>query len=809
MWPLRGYGALFVPLAVVLCCAVGQTEAQERALTSADYARAEQLLSWNAKKLVRNLDVEPHWIEQSERCWFKNETAEGKEFLVLDAEKGTTEPAFDHARLASALSKAAGITATEKAYSAKKLPFEAFTFTSGGAAIEFNVEKDKWACELRGYTCAKSKPETAASGAEVVSPDKKWAISVKQHNLFLRPMGTKREFPLTTDGKQYDEYAVLPDSNTSAVSSRILLGKDKPIAVVWSPDSKKVVTYKLDQTKVREAYLVQSVAPGEIGAPRPVLYSYRYPFPGDKNVALLKYVIFDVTSKAKTAVNLPAQETNGFTAFDFHAVWWEKDGKSIYFLTQDRPNRTLKLNMADAVTGTVRTLVEEHGTTQVEPTPEFGSAPIVKVLDGGAKVVWFSERDGWGHLYLYDGKTGKLKNQITKGDWLVRGIERVDEEGGWIYFSAAGREKGEDPYLRHLYRVRLDGTGLELLTKESGDHSVRFSASGKYFFDAYSRVDAPPVFVLRAADGRVLREVAKADVTELLARGYTMPEAFEAKAADGVTDVYGLLYKPAHFDATKEYPVLDSIYPGPQHGRVAKTFEEGCVDVYGQAPAMAQLGFVVITVDGRGTPLRSKAFHDDSYGKLGDAGGLEDHVAAIKSLAELGYLDLTRVGMYGHSGGGYATVRAMLRYPDFYKVGVSSSGEHDMRGYLAGWGEKYEGPLDGESYVEASNPALVLSARLKGKLLIAWGDMDDNVPPALELQLVHSLIATNQDFDTLVLPNRNHSLYHDPYFMRRLWDYLVRNLMGAEPPAGYEIKSADPAYQTLDGKKEETKKAEK
>jgi len=566
-----------------------------------------------------------------------------------------------------------------------------------------------------------------------------------------------------------------------------------------------VITYKLDQTKVREAYLVQSVASGEIGAPRPVLYAYRYPFPGDKNVAVLKYVIFDVASKAKIAVNAPAQEINGFTAFDFHSVWWGKDGKSVYFLAKNRSNRTLTLSAADAATGAVRTLVEEHGATQVEPTPEFGTPPLVKVMDGGAAVVWFSERDGWGHLYLYDGKTGKLRNQITRGDWLVRGIERVDEENRWIYFSAAGREKSEDPYLRHLYRVHLDGSGLQLLTKESGDHSVTFSSSGKYFFDAYSKADLPPVFVVRAADGRVVREVAKADISELVAKGYTMPEPFEAKATDGTTDVYGLIYKPAHFDATKKYPVLDSIYPGPQHGRVPKTFEEACVDVYGQAPAMAQLGFVVITVDGRGTPLRSKAFHDYSYGKLGDAGGLEDHVAAIKGLEQLGYLDLTRVGMYGHSGGGYATVRAMLTYADFFKVGVSSSGEHDMRGYLAEWGEKYEGPLESENYVEASNPALALKARLKGKLLIAWGDMDDNVPPALELQLVHSLIKTNQDFDTLVLPNRNHSLYHDPYFMRRLWDYLVKNLLGAEPPAGYEIKSGDPAYKTLDGK-EKTKK---
>jgi len=791
-------------LVTMTLCAGGLAGAREQALTREDYARAEQFLSWNAVKLARNLDVTPNWIEKSERFWFKNETADGKEFLVVDAEKGTSEPAFDHARLAAALSEGAG-----KAYAANKLPFETLAFVRGGTAIEFDVEKDHWSCELKGYTCKKSAA-AKPSGGEVVSPDKKWAVFVKEHNLFLRSMATKQESALTTDGKKDDEYAVQPESNTSAISSRILLGKNQPIEAIWSPDSKKVITYRLDQTKVREAYLIQSVAPGEIGAARPVLYSYHYPFPGDKNVPLLKYVIFDLTSKSpEIAVNEPALELNAFTPMDFHWVWWGRDGKSVYLLQKDRPNRTLKLNVADA-SGAVRTIVEEHGATQIEPTPEFGDAPLVRVLGDGAEVIWFSERDGWGHLYLYDAKTGKLKNQITSGAWLVRGIEHVDEAKRWVYFSAAGREKGEDPYLRHLYRVRLDGSGLELLTPESGDHNVTFSASGKYFFDAYSRADVAPVFVVRSANGNVVREVAKADIGELMAKGWTTPEPFQAKAADGVTDIYGVIYKPANFDAAKKYPVLDSIYPGPQSGRVPKTLfgkgRSGCFDAYGQAPALAQLGFVVITVDGRGTPLRSKAFHDYSYGKLGDAGGLEDHVAAIKQLAEkYPYMDLTRVGMYGHSGGGYGTVRAMLTYPDFYKVGVASSGEHDMRGYLAEWGEKYEGPLEGENYVEASNPALALTAKLKGKLLIAWGDMDDNVPPSLELQLVHSLIKTNQDFDTLVLPNRNHSLLNDPYFIRRLWDYLVRNLMGKEPPQGYEIKNGSPTYRTLDALEKDTK----
>ncbi|MGB7284705.1 MAG: DPP IV N-terminal domain-containing protein [Candidatus Acidiferrum sp.] len=694
---------------LVLLSASASAGAQEEQLTTEDYARAEQFLSWNTVKLTRNLDVAPNWIEKSDRFWFRNETAEGKEFLLVDPERDVREPAFDHARLAAALSEA-----NSKSYSADKLPFDTFEFAENGRAIQFEAEKFRWSCGLKFYRCQKT--DAATSPAEILSPDKHWLAFVKEHNLYVRSLATKEEFQLTKDGKPYDDYAVQPDSNTQAITERITMGAARPIEAIWSPDSKKLITYKLDQTKVRESYLIQSVPPGPIGAERPVLYSYRYPFPGDKNVAMLKYVVFDIQKKSETELEAPAETVNAFTPLDFRWVWWNKEGSEIYFIETDRWSKTLKLNVAQASTGSTRMILEEHGATEIEPNALFGDAPIVKVLGNGAEILWFSERDGWGHLYLYDGKTGKLKKQITGGPWLVRGIEYVDEANRWVYFSASGREKGEDPYLRHLYRTRLDGSGLELLTPENADHSISFSPSGRYFTDLYSRVDLAPVSVVRSAEGKVVREVAKADISA----------------------------------------------------------------------------------------LRSKAFHNYAYGKLGDAGGLEDHVAAIKQLAErYPYLDLTRLGIYGHSGGGFATVRAMLMYPDFYKVGVASSGEQDMRGYLAGWGEKYQGPLESGDYVEASNPALALTANLEGKLLIAWGDMDDNVPPSLEIQLIHSLIKANRDFDTLVLPNRNHSLSNDPYFIRRRWDYLVKNLMGKEPPRGYEIKTSSPTYRTLDAPEKE------
>jgi dipeptidyl-peptidase 4 len=774
---------------------------QEARVSAEDYARAEAVLPWNAVKLAFHLDADAHWVEGGERFWYRSEDAGGKRFVLVDAGKNTAGAAFDQERLAAGLSSAAG-----KAFEANKLPFDAFTFVKGGRAIEFEVEKVGWSCDLEGYRCARSG-KAAAKAGEVLSSDGKWAAFVRGHDLYVRSMGTKAEVRLTADGAEYFDYAAAPESDTSAITDRILEKDGRRINVLWSPDSKRILTYKLDQRKVRQAYLVQSVAPGAVGTGRPVMYSYRYPFPGDKEVATAKLMVFDVAAKTRVVVDVPAVPVTLMTPLEFKWVWWGKEGKEIYLIQKDRWWKRLSFSEIDAGTGHARNILEERGATHLDPTPGFGGEPLVRVLGGGAEVVWFSERDGWGHLYLYDGKSGKLKNQITSGAWLVRGIEFVDEKNRWIYFTAGGREEERDPYLRHLYRAKLDGSAAELLTPEDADHTVSFSASGAYFTDTYSRVDVAPVSVLRAADGKVVRELERADLAGLLARGWRFPEPFHAKAADGVTELYGAIFRPSNFDASKKYPVLDSIYPGPQHGRVPKTISEpmgkipdSCLDINGTAQSFAELGFIVVTVDGRGTPNRSKAFHDFAYGKLGDAGGLEDHVAVIKELGgRYPYMDLERVGIYGHSGGGFASVRAMLAYPDFYKVAVASAGEHDMRGYIAEWGEKYQGPLESADYDEASNPALALKAELKGKLLLAWGDMDDNVPPALELQLISSLIKRNEDFDVLVLPNQNHiSSMLDPYFIRRRWDYFVRNLLGVEPPRGYEIKTRSPMYRPLD-----------
>jgi dipeptidyl aminopeptidase/acylaminoacyl peptidase len=764
-------------------------------VTAKDYARAEQFLSWNASKLILNAGVTPQWVDKSPRFYYQRDVAGGgKRFILVDAAGAASGPAFDDSRLAEALSRASG-----KQYSAAKLPFDRFDFVENGKAIEFSVEKVRWSCNLTSYVCKRLGEENPT---EAVSPDKRWAAFVKDHNLYVKRRADGQTIQLTTDGQQDYDYGSQPGSNTCFVSARVLGAKSTypqtaatlAPEVVWSPDSKRLVSYKLDQRQVKEMYLVQSVPPR--GGVRPVLYTYRSAMPGDKDVAMLQYMVFDLTQKTKVALRLPPQPVTFITPIDLKYVWWDKKGREIYLLQADRWWKTLKLGLADAQTGATRTILEEHGKTYLDTSLMLAQDPIMHLVGNGAEVIWFSERDGWGHLYLYDGKTGALKNQITSGPWHVTGISYVDEAGRWVYFTAAGKESGEDPYLQHLYRAKLDGTNLQLLTPENANHDISFSPDGQYFVDNYSRVDQPSISVLRDTSGKVVRELERADVSGLVAKGWKAPEPFSAKAADGTTDIYGLIYRPTNFDPARKYPVIDSIYPGPQIFRTPKTFTDAAVDPYGQEQSMAELGFVVITVDGRGTPGRSKAFHDYSYGKLGDAGDLDDHVAAIRQIAEgRPYLDLNRVGIYGWSGGGFASVRAMLAYPDFYKVAVAISGNQDQRGYIAFWGEKYQGPLEGDNYLEAAN--LKLAGNLKGKLLLAWGDMDDNVPPALELQLVSALIKANKNFDTLVLPNWNHGAGANPYFIRRRWDYFVEQFLGVTPPE-YKVESSDPRFQALD-----------
>ena len=766
-------------------------------VTWVDYARAEQFLPWNATKLVFNTEVCPNWIAESDRFWYRRTGRGGVTFMRVDPATGRSEPAFDHVRLAAALSQAAGAYYVHTA-----LPFETIEFVNDAQAIRFDAAERRWTCDLTTYECIPGDKEEQ-SKTDVRSPDGTWAAFVRDDNLFLREIASGAERQVTTDGTQHNAYAMLPGSSLSAVTDRVI-GKPATPVLQWSPDSTKFVSYRLDEREVRDMYLLQSVPTD--GTAHPTLHPYRYPLVGDAHLPLAHLVVVDAETGGVTPLETePLAAMTRSTPFEQRNVWWSGDSTHIFAISQRRGNRSVALQIADAATGTSHTILEEDGPSHVYPHHVPMANTNVHEVGHGEAVTWWSQRSGWGNLALYDVATGTMKAQLTSGAWTVRDTLRVDAENGWISFTAGGREEGRDPYYRHLYRCTLDGSDLTLLTPEDADHSVTFSPSGAYFVDTYSRVDLPPVSVLRKADSTLVATLEEADISALTEMGWRFPERFTIKARDGVTDLYGCIYRPTHFNPARRYPVLDSIYPGPQTIHTPKAFgggESGGRNFW-QDQALAELGFTVVNIDGMGTPYRSKAFVDVAYGKhFGEAGGLEDHIVGLKQLAARDpSLDLDRVGIYGHSGGGFASAHALLSFPDFYKVAVSSAGNHNQMGYLAGWGERYIGIPEGDNYAGQINASLAV--RLKGKLLLVHGELDDNVHSSLTMQLVDALIAANKDFDLLIIPFTNHgffdlrwglagaerfvSLSH-PYFVRKRWDYFVTHLRGATPPAGYAIK---------------------
>lgn len=770
---------LWLIFGLLSLCVVGMHAEVKRE----DYVRAESFMPQNVMKRLYRMSVTPNWIEETDRFWYKVNTREGKEFILVDPALSRRKHAFDHVRLTASLSEASG-----KAYDANKLPFETIEFVKGKNAIRFEIDKTFWLCDLNFYQCSKDEEYIKPKEHELHSPDGKWAAFVKEHNLYVRPLPEGDEIQLTTDGEPYYDYAEQTEGNTSFVTNKVL-GKKLPPIAAWSPDSKKILTYKLDERKVKKFYLLQSVPPD--GGVRPVLHTYKYPLPGDEDLPLIELVILDVETKTQINVDYEKEQVTFETPVEVKRAWWSEDGRRIYYLYMERADKAYRLIEIDAATGKSRDVMKEERETFVEMALIEFNRPNVRDLKGGNEIIWFSERDGWAHLYLYDLKTGALKNQITSGPWVIFRINHVDEINRWVYFTAFGREKGRDPYYRHAYRAKLDGSRVELLTPEDADHNVTFAESGKYFTDSYSTLNQAPVSVLRSSSGKLIKKLEDADMSSLTDRGWKFPERFKVKAADGMTDIYGMIVKPINFDPEKKYPVIDAIYPGPQIIRTPPSFNVIFASWLWEPIAMAELGFIVVTIDGRGTPFRSKAFHDFSYGNFKDAGALQDHIAGFRQLRETRpYMDLSRVGIFGHSGGGFASTRAIFLYPDFYKVAVSAAGNHDQRGYNAGWGEKYQGLLDGDNYLDQVNPSI--ARNLKGKLMLSYGDMDDNVHLALTLQVVDALIKANKDFDLLVLPNGNHGYGAAmPYHTRRKWDYFVKHLLGEEPPREYKFMTPE------------------
>lgn len=750
-------------------------------VTEHDYARAQQFLGPNAATLVSGDQISPTWLA-ADRFWYRARTTEGTRFVLVDPTGPTRRAAFDHDRLAAALSLAA-----DTSYVGAKLPFQTFEFVGDGSIRFHTADSVRWTCSLDAYVCAGPDSVPAAPRTERRSPDGRWVAFSRDENLWIRSTGTGEETQLSSDGETNFGYAVPPEGCCSVVTLA-RRGVEAPPVLTWSPDSRRIATHKFDERGVLQLHLL------EARTGRPKLHSYHVALPGDSVIPTYEIHVFDVAERTSVKVALDPMDAMNTSCCGVASdtVWkdtqWAEGSDQVFFTRAVRSYDTLQLYAADTRTGEVRKVLEERSKTFVEANGQSGGMPNWRVINHDSEVVWWSERDGWGHLYLFDASTGALKNRITQGPWMVLDLLHVDEVGRWAYFTASGREPEQDIYNRHLYRARLDGSRIERLTPEDADHQVVATPSGRFFVDQYGTFASPPTAVLRDATGRAVLTLEQGDYSRLLAMGWHYPTHFVAKGRDGVTPVHGLLFFPSGFDPGGSYPVVDYIYPGPQVGPIRGHLAR--VQQGGNAAALAELGFVVFLVDAFGTPGRDKTFHDAYYGNMHD-NGLPDHIAALRQLAaEYPAMDLDRVGIFGHSGGGFSSTDAILSHPDFYKVAVSSAGNHDNRSYDYTWGEKYQGLLekkpDGtDSFDSQANQNY--AGNLEGKLLLMYGTLDDNVHPNATIMVIDELIRRNKDFDLIVMPNRNHGYANEPYVVRRTWDYFVRHLRGEEPPHQFEI----------------------
>ncbi len=746
-------------------------DAEAPSVTVEDYQRAEQMLSWNVSNKVTRQNVSPQWISNSS-FWYQVTTENGSEFVLVDTQAQSRQLAFDHGRLATALSNFSGQPVDEY-----NLPLRDLSFSEDLNRIHFTYSDSQLECNLGIYNCTETGSATESVSNSVTSPDGNMAVYIKDYNLWVKNLETGEDIQLTTEGVEYHGFGI---NNQGWNRS------DRPI-VKWSPDSKKISTFRLDERGVGKMTLWRT----EVG--RPVADIWPYALPGDEVVPMLERVVIDVENQSKTWLDVEPshQRTSNCCGLNRGLDWadneWSDNSEKLAFVSTSRDYKEVTLYLANPENGDVEQVYHERDEIFFESNLTSRGVPNWRVLHDSNEFIWFTRKSNWGHLYLHDLSTGDLKNQITDGDWNVIDIVRVDEEDRTIWFTAMGTIEGVDPYYQHLYRINFDGTGMTLLTPEPLDHSVNLSPDGKYIVSTHSDFQNPQVTVVRDFDGNTLMEIEAADASELFNTGWKAPEPFTAKARDGETDIYGIMILPSNFDENKAYPIVNYIYPGPQVGSIGNRSFSSVRR--GQAHALAELGFVVVQIDGFGSPLRSRDFHTYYYGDMSD-NGLPDQIAAMEQLADqYNFIDLERAGIYGHSGGGFATASALFQYPDFFKVGVSGAGNHDNRGYTYYWGEKFQGLLeeteDGDTYTNQANH--LQAKNLEGKLMISYGTMDTNVHPSMTLLVVDELIKHNKDFDLVVMPNRGHGYGSEPYHIRRSWDFFVKHLMGATHPEAYQI----------------------
>jgi len=749
-----------------LCCSVFAATAAYGQGTLADYERAAGLRE-AAQSLAVNVPERPNWIGTTSRFWYRKSVKGGQEFVVVDASTLEKKPAFDHEKLAASLSTASG-----QKYAAQKLPFAQITFVDEERAIEFVAGETRWKANLTDYACQKAGPAAESgrrSGAvarppaapppaespnRISSPDERWEAFVRNYNVFLVPKGKGEAFELSFDGSEDNYYAIASFS--------------------WSPDSKRLAAYRIRPGYHRKIQYLESSPADQL---QPKYVTLEYAKPGDV-VDLQQPVLFHVDSRKAVPIDNrlfpnPYQLSR--------PVWW-KDSRAFTFEYNQRGHQVYRVVEVDAAAGAARALINEESPTFFC----YSGKKFRQDLADGREIVWMSERDGWNHLYLYDGVTGKVKNPITKGNWVVRGVEKVEEDKRQIWFRASGMYPGKDPYFVHSYRINFDGSGLTAYTEGDGNHTVVFSPDMKYYVDTWSRVDLPPVAELRRTEDRkTLAELERGDIQELLKTGWRAPEAFKALGRDGKTDIWGVIIRPGNFDPSKKYPVIELIYAGPQDSFVPKSFR-----AYHEMQSLAELGFIVVQIDGMGTSNRSKAFHDVCWKNLADA-GFPDRILWHKAVAaKYPYYDISRVGVYGHSAGGQSALGALLFHPEFYKAAVASCGCHDNRMDKIWWNEQWMGWPLGPEYIACSN--VENASKLEGKLLLSVAEMDTNVDPASTMQVVNALIKAGKVFDLLVLPGQGHTP-GGAYGERKRFDFFVRHLLGVEPPDWNRLEKKLPA----------------
>ncbi len=725
--------------------------------TVEDYNRAYALREKYNAKHVLYAGVVPHWVDQTSAFWYVRQTEKGKEYVKVDAASKKRTALFDQQKMAAALTEKAG-----REINAYNLPLQNCRLNISLDTLRFQLDGKFWAYSIKnnrlldeGAIPSRGKErhwmevDDEKEGSPVTSPDGKWTAFIKNDNVYVREVATGKEKQLSQDGTLSNYYSSY---------------------IQWSPDSKSVVSCRIRPVEKRYVYYVES-SPADQAQPK--LHKQEYAKPGDE-LRFKVPCIFEVESGRRL---IPSTELFS-QQYELSGPMWNADSKAITFEYNERGHKVYRVLEMSAADGSVRTLIEEKEEKYVNYPRIYRN-----YLSDGKRIIWSSERDNYNHLYLYDRATGKPLNQITKGEWYVRGVQHVDEANEVIYFSANGMKKGEDPYLIHYYKINFDGSNLVELTPEEGMHQCWYSSDYKYLVDVYSKVDQAPIAVLRdAKDGKIRMQLDKADISALLANGWKAPEVFSAKGRDGKTDMWGVIYRPSNFDPSKKYPVIEYIYSGPGDQYVPKTFSS----YNWWMTSLAELGFIVVQVDGMTTSFRSKEFEEVCYKNLKDA-GLPDHIAWIKAAAQkYPYMDIDRVGIFGCSAGGQESTGAVLFHPEFYKAAYSACGCHDNRMDKIWWNELWMGyPVD-ESYSACSN---VDNAHLLSRpLMLVVGELDDNVDPASTMQVANALIKANKDFELVVIPGAHHTMGED-FGEHKRYDFFVRHLMGVTPPSWDKVKT--------------------